>query len=73
MSAKTTAPNQLAWPLEVTAAVGAAQPVGLHESKACMMFTPARTKDGEAVRAKLASMNLSEANLAAAVAWARRR
>ena len=38
-----------------------------------IILTPVRIQRGDAVRAKLAELDLSEADVAAAVAWARKR
>lgn len=38
-----------------------------------IVLTPVRIQRGDAVRAKLAELNLSEADVDAAVAWARQR
>jgi len=38
-----------------------------------LVLTPVRIQRGDAVRAKLAELNLSESDIADAVAWARRR
>lgn len=77
MLAKITAKNQLTLPKAVTQAI--AQVVGPSEyfdvqvADGRIVLTPVRIQRGDAVRAKLAELKLSEADVDAAVAWARRR
>lgn len=73
MLAKITAKNQLTLPKAVTQAVGASEYVDVQVSEGRIVLTPVRIQRGDAVRAKLAELNLSEADVDAAVAWARRR
>lgn len=77
MLAKITAKNQLTLPKAVTQAI--AQTVGPSEyydvqvTEGRIVLTPVRIQRGDAVRAKLAELKLRDADVDAAVAWARRR
>jgi antitoxin component of MazEF toxin-antitoxin module len=73
MLAKITAKNQLTLPKAVTQAVGASEYFDVQVSNGRIVLTPVRIQRGDALRAKLAELNLSEADVDAAVAWARRR
>lgn len=73
MLAKITAKNQLTLPKSVTAVIG---PTEYFDVVACdgqIILTPVRIQRGDAVRAKLAELDLGEADIAAAVGWARKR
>jgi bifunctional DNA-binding transcriptional regulator/antitoxin component of YhaV-PrlF toxin-antitoxin module len=72
MLAKITSKNQLTLPKAVTQAVGAAEYYEVEARSGQIVLTPVRIQRGDAVRAKLAELNLSEADVAEAVAWARR-
>ncbi|MBI5438459.1 MAG: AbrB/MazE/SpoVT family DNA-binding domain-containing protein [Nitrosomonadales bacterium] len=72
MLAKMTSKNQLTLPKSITAAIG---PVEYFDVEACngqIVLTPVRIQRGDAVRAKLADLELSEHDIADAVAWARK-
>lgn len=71
MLAKLTSKNQLTLPKSAVQAVGAAEyfDVAVHEGQ--IVLTPVRIQRGDAVRAKLAALGLAEADVAAAVQWAR--
>lgn len=71
MLAKITSKNQLTLPKSVTAAVGAAEYFDVQARDGQIVLTPVRIQRGDAVRAKLAQLELSEADIADAVAWAR--
>ena len=71
MLAKLTVKNQLTLPKAVTQAVGPAQYFEVEARGGQIVLTPVRIQRADAVRAKLAEMALSEADVAAAVAWAR--
>ncbi len=73
MLAKITAKNQLTLPKAVTQAVGVSEYFDVQVSNGSIVLTPVRIQRGDALRAKLAELNLSEADVDAAVAWARRR
>ena len=71
MLAKMTSKNQLTLPKAVTQAVGAAEYFQVEAREGQIVLTPVRIQRADAVRAKLAELNLSEADVADAVAWAR--
>ncbi len=73
MLAKITAKNQLTLPKAVTQAVGASEYFDVEVSDGRIVLTPVRIQRGDAVRAKLAELKLAEADIDAAVAWARKR
>jgi len=73
MLAKMTAKNQLTLPKAITASVGAAEYFDVEARGGQIILTPVRIQRGDAVRAKLAELNLGEADIAAAVTWARKR
>ena len=73
MLAKLTAKNQLTLPKAVTQAVGPAEYFEVEAHDGRIVLTPVRIQRGDAVRAKLAELELTEADVARAVAWARRR
>lgn len=71
MLAKITSKNQLTLPKSVTQAVGAAEYFDVEARAGQIILTPVRIHRGDAVRAKLAELDLSDADIAAAVAWGR--
>ena len=71
MLAKITAKNQLTLPKSVTQAVGATEYFDVEARAGQIILTPVRIQRGDAVRAKLAELELTDADLADAVAWAR--
>ena len=73
MLAKLSAKNQLTLPKSITQAVAAAEYFEVDAKDGRIVLTPVRIQRGDAVRAKLAELELTEADVAAAVAWARRR
>ncbi len=72
MLAKLTSKNQLTLPKSITAAVGTAEYFDVEASNGRIVLTPVRIQRGDAVRAKLAELDLQEQDTADAVAWARR-
>ena len=72
MLAKVTAKNQLTLPKSITAAVGPAEYFEVEARQGRIILTPVRIQRADAVRAKLAEIGLDEAEIADAVAWARR-
>lgn len=72
MLAKITAKNQLTLPKAVTNAVGPAEYFDVQTRDGQIILTPVRIQRADAVRAKLAELDLQEQDIAAAVAWARR-
>ncbi len=71
MLAKLTAKNQLTLPKSLTAAVGATDYFEVEASNGRIVLTPVRIQRSDAVRAKLAELNLSEHDIDDAIAWAR--
>ncbi len=72
MLAKMTSKNQLTLPKSVTAAVGPAEYFDVEVHNGQIVLTPVRIQRGDAVRAKLAELDLSEQDIADAVVWARK-
>ena len=71
MLAKLTSKNQLTLPKSITAAVGTAEYFDVEASNGRIVLTPVRIQRGDAVRAKLAELDLGEQDIADAVASAR--
>ena len=71
MLAKLTSKNQLTLPKSVTQAVGPAEYFDVEARDGQIVLTPVRIQRGDAVRAKLAELGLTEADIVDAVAWAR--
>jgi len=71
MLAKMTSKNQLTLPKSITAAVGATEYFDIEVQNGQIVLTPVRIQRGDAVRAKLAELDLQEQDIADAVAWAR--
>ena len=59
--------------MSITAAIGAAEYFDVEVRKVQIIVTPVRIQRGDARRAKLAELDLGEADVVAAVAWARKR
>jgi len=71
MLAKITAKNQLTLPKSLIQAVGATEYFDVEARGGQLILTPVRIQRGDAVRAKLAELDLTDTDMAAAVAWAR--
>lgn len=71
MLAKITSKNQLTLPKSVTQAVDATQYFEIEVRAGQIILTPVRIQLGDAVRAKLAELNLSATDMSDAVRWAR--
>jgi hypothetical protein len=71
MLAKLTSKNQLTLPRSVTSAVGPAEYFEVEAKDGQIILTPVRIQRADAVRAKLAALDLTEKDLANAVASAR--
>ena len=71
MLAKLTSKNQLTLPKSVTQAVGATEYFDVEARAGQIILTPVRIQRGDAVRAKLAELNLTDDDIAAAVSWVR--
>ncbi|HOE40725.1 MAG TPA: AbrB/MazE/SpoVT family DNA-binding domain-containing protein [Rhodoferax sp.] len=71
MLAKMTSKNQLTLPKNIIKQVGATEYFDVEVKAGQIVLTPVRIQRADAVRAKLAELNLSEADITDAVAWAR--
>ena len=71
MLAKITAKNQLTLPKSLTQAVGATEYFDVEARGGQLILTPVRIQRADAVRAKLAELDLAADDRAAARAWAR--
>jgi enoyl-CoA hydratase/carnithine racemase len=71
MLAKLTSKNQLTLPKSVVEATGKAEYFEVEARNGQLVLTPVRIQRADAVRAKLAELDLGDDELAAAVAWAR--
>jgi len=71
MLAKITSKNQLTLPKSITAAVGPAEYFEVETRNGQIVLTPVRIQRADAVRAKLAELNLDEQDVADAVTWSR--
>ena len=72
MLAKITAKNQLTLPKAVTKVIGPVEYFDVEAREGVIVLTPVRIQRADAVRGKLAELNLNEQDIAGAVAWARR-
>ena len=71
MLAKLTSKNQLTLPKAAVEAVAAAEYFDVEVQEGQIVLTPVRIQRGDAVRAKLAELGLTEADVSDAVRWAR--
>lgn len=71
MLAKITSKNQLTLPKSITVAVGPAEYFEVETRNGQIVLTPVRIQRADAVRAKLAELNLDEQDVADAVVWVR--
>lgn len=71
MLAKLTSKNQLTLPKSVTQALGPVEYFDVQTRDGQIVLTPVRIQRSDAVRAKLAELGLTEADIGDAVAWAR--
>lgn len=71
MLAKLTSKNQLTLPKSVVEAVAATEYFDVEVREGQIVLTPVRIQRGDAVRAKLAALGLTEADVTGAVSWAR--
>ncbi len=71
MLAKMTAKIQLTLPKSVTTAVGAGEYFEIEVRNGQIVLTPVRIQRADAVRARLAELDLSEQDINDAVTWAR--
>jgi hypothetical protein len=70
--AKITAKNQLTLPKAITNAIGPVEYFDVQTKDGQIVLTPVRIQRADAVRAKLAALDLKEQDVADAVTWARR-
>ena len=73
MLAKLTSKNQLTLPKAALLAVGPTQYFDVASRDGVIVLTPVRVQRGDAVRLKLAQLKLTQADLDAALDWARQR
>ncbi len=71
MLAKITSKNQLTLPKAVTQLIGPVEYFDVEARDGQIVLTPVRIQRGDALRAKLAALELSESDIGDAVAWAR--
>ena len=71
--ANITAENQLKLPKSITTAIALTEYFDVEARDGQIILTPVRIQRSHAVRAKLAELDLGEVDVAAAVAWARKR
>ena len=71
MLAKLTSKNQLTLPKAAIEAVGAGEYFEVEVRAGQIVLTPVRLQRADAVRAKLDELGITEADVGAAVAWAR--
>lgn len=67
--AKLTAKNQLTLPKAVTEAIGPVQYFEVQAQAGRIVLTPVRIQRGDALRAKLAELDIGEAAIAQALDW----
>jgi bifunctional DNA-binding transcriptional regulator/antitoxin component of YhaV-PrlF toxin-antitoxin module len=72
MLAKLTSKNQLTLPKSITKAIGDSEYFEVKVEGGQIILTPVKIQRADAVRSKLATLNLSEQDIADAVAWARK-
>ena len=73
MLAKLTSKNQLTLPKAVLSAIGKVEYFDVTEDDGRIVLTPLRVSRADAVREKLEQLQISEADIADAVAWARKQ
>jgi len=71
MLAKLTSKNQLTLPKAIMAGFEEVEYFDVTTDRGRVVLTPVRLVQADAVRAKLAELGVSEADVAEAVAWAR--
>lgn len=72
MLAKLTSKNQLTLPKSITKAIGDSEYFDVKVEDGQIILTPVKIQRADAVRSKLAALDLSEQDIADAVAWARK-
>lgn len=71
MLAKMTTKNQLTLPKRITAAVGATEYFEIEARRGQIILTPVSIHRSDAVRAKLAELDLQDHDITDATAWVR--
>jgi len=71
MLAKLTSKNQLTIPKAMTANLGKVEYFDVTEENGRIILVPVRINRADAVRGKLAELEISDGDLADAIAWAR--
>jgi len=71
MLAKMTSKSQLTLPKSITAAIGPTEYFDVEATNGQIVLTPVRIQRGDAVRAKLAELDLRVTDITDAIAWAR--
>jgi bifunctional DNA-binding transcriptional regulator/antitoxin component of YhaV-PrlF toxin-antitoxin module len=72
MLAKLTSKNQLTLPKSITRAIGDSEYFDIKVDGGQIILTPVKIQPTDAVRSKLAALELSAQDIADAVNWARR-
>lgn len=72
MLAKMTAKNQLTLPKAITNAVGPVEYFDVKAEDGQIILTPVRIQRADAVRTKLAELDLTNEDVEAAIRWARK-
>jgi bifunctional DNA-binding transcriptional regulator/antitoxin component of YhaV-PrlF toxin-antitoxin module len=72
MLAKLTSKNQLTLPKSITRAIGNSEYFDVKVEGGQIILTPVKIQRADAVRSKLASLEICEQDIADAVAWARK-
>ena len=72
MLTKLTSKNQLTLPKSITRAIGDTEYFYVKVEGGQIILTPVKIQRADAVRSKLAALDLSEQDIADAVAWARK-
>jgi hypothetical protein len=72
MLAKITAKNQLTLPKAITNVIGPVEYFDVQTKDGVIVLTPVRIQRADAVRAKLAELDLQEEDVTDAVTWSRR-
>ncbi len=71
MLAKLTSKNQLTLPKSITKEIGEAEYFEITVENGQIILTPVKIQRADAVRAKLAALELTQQDISDAVAWAR--
>jgi bifunctional DNA-binding transcriptional regulator/antitoxin component of YhaV-PrlF toxin-antitoxin module len=72
MIAKLTAKNQLTLPKSITKVIGDAEYFDVKVESGQIILTPVKIQPVDAVRDKLAALDISQQDIADAIAWARK-